>query len=254
MKIRVLGAAGSEGLGQRPTAFLVDDTVLIDAGTVSGALTVPQQLRIEHALISHAHLDHTGGLAFLAETLACCEARRPVTVSSLEPVMRDIGHTIFNNHLWPDFASIPCPDAPVVEYRALEPDVEHRVGHLKVRAVPVEHTVPAAGFGIHNGTSGLIYSGDTEPTAALRHLAHRLDGIGAVILECAFPNRMTWLARIAKHFTPELIKRELDSLPPGVPIWVFHVKPQFRDETLAELSEVDPDRLVVLEQDRTYTL
>src|SRR2546422_5105785 len=78
MKVRVLGAFGSEGLGQRPSAFLVNDRVLVDAGSVSGALTVPEQLEVEHALITHTHLDHVAGLAFLAETLACCSARRPV--------------------------------------------------------------------------------------------------------------------------------------------------------------------------------
>ena len=35
MKLRVLGAFGGEGLGHRPTAFLINDRTLIDAGTVS---------------------------------------------------------------------------------------------------------------------------------------------------------------------------------------------------------------------------
>src|SRR2546426_3482093 len=69
MKLRVLGAFGGEGLGHRPTAFLINDRTLIDAGTVSSALTVPEQLSIEHALISHSHLDHVAGLVYLSETL-----------------------------------------------------------------------------------------------------------------------------------------------------------------------------------------
>jgi glyoxylase-like metal-dependent hydrolase (beta-lactamase superfamily II) len=73
MKIRVLGAYGAEGLGQRPTSFLVNDRILIDAGTVGGALTMPEQTLIEHALITHSHLDHVAGLAFLTETLAFSE-------------------------------------------------------------------------------------------------------------------------------------------------------------------------------------
>jgi len=50
-------------VGQRPSAFLVDDRVLVDAGTVGGALSVAEQIEIQFALISHAHLDHTAGLA-----------------------------------------------------------------------------------------------------------------------------------------------------------------------------------------------
>src|SRR5437879_13377201 len=107
MKLRVLGAFGSEGLGQRPSAFLVNDRVLVDAGTVSGALTGAEQLEVEHALISHSHLDHVAGLAFLTETLACCGAQRPVTVTSTAPVVEALRAAVFNNVVWPDLARIP---------------------------------------------------------------------------------------------------------------------------------------------------
>src|SRR5260370_1431842 len=64
MKIKVLGSYGSEGQGQRPSALLVDDRVLVDAGTVGGALTAAEQIDVEYALISHAHFDHIAGLCF----------------------------------------------------------------------------------------------------------------------------------------------------------------------------------------------
>src|SRR5262245_37994791 len=111
MNFRVLGGYGSVGVRQRPSAFLVNNRILIDAGTVPGALTVPEQFAIEHAVISHSHLDHTVGLAFLAETLACVEADRPVTVTSLEPVVDALRTSVFNNVVWPDFAALP-PHAP----------------------------------------------------------------------------------------------------------------------------------------------
>src|SRR5438552_15863511 len=116
MKIRVLGASGAEGLRQRPTSFLVNDRILIDASTISGALTLPQQSQIEHALITHSHLDHVAGLAFLAETLAFAETRSPLTVASLEPVVNALRVGAFNNMAWADFAPSPA-EAPVLEYR-----------------------------------------------------------------------------------------------------------------------------------------
>ena len=64
MNIRVLGAFGSEGPGQRPSAFLVNDRTLVDAGSVSGGLTHAEQIAIEHVLLTHAHLDHVVGAAF----------------------------------------------------------------------------------------------------------------------------------------------------------------------------------------------
>src|SRR5687767_13775166 len=102
MKIRVLGAFGAEGAGQRPTAFLINDHILLDGGSVGGALTVPEQIAIEHALVSHSHLDHVAGLAYLTETLAFCESVTPLTITSMAPVVDALRTSVFNNVVWPD--------------------------------------------------------------------------------------------------------------------------------------------------------
>ena len=253
MKIRVLGAFGGEGLRHRPSSFLINDKILLDGGSVTGALSVPQQLAIEHAIISHAHLDHVAGLAYLTETLAFCEVGAAVTISSIDPVIGTLRGSVFNNVLWPDFSKIPHPDVPVVKFRTLIEDVEQRVSDVWVTPVAVSHTVPA-GFILHDGTSGVIYSGDTGPTEALWQAARNLRGLRAVILECAFPNRLGPLAQVAKHMTPSLIRRELEKLPPDLPVWIFHVKPQFHEEIAEELARIDPRRVSILEQDRTYTI
>jgi ribonuclease BN (tRNA processing enzyme) len=252
MKIRVLGAYGAEGLAQRPSAFLVNDTILIDGGTVGGALASEEQVRIEHALISHSHLDHIAGLAFLTETLALCEAPKPLTISSLEPVVKALRTAVFNGTVWPDFSQLPTPGKPIVKYRTLQEEIEQSVGDLWVTPVAVNHTVPCSGFIVHDGTSGIVYSGDTGPTDALWKAARRLKTLRAVILECAFPNRRGALADIAKHMTPEKIGRELDKMPGDAPILIFHVKPQFHDEIGEELGQIAGHRISFAEQDRTY--
>src|SRR4029450_5798892 len=99
MKIRVLGAFGGEGLGHRPSAFLVNDRVLIDGGSVSSALTIPDQLAAEAATISHAHLDHIAGLVYLPETLAFCEVGAAVTIASIDPVITTLRAGVFNDTL-----------------------------------------------------------------------------------------------------------------------------------------------------------
>jgi len=252
MKIRVLGAYGAEGLAQRPSAFLVNERILIDGGTVGGALASSEQLAIDHALVSHSHLDHIAGLAYLTETLALCEARAPLTIASIEPVVTALRTSIFNDIVWPDFTRLPSPAAPVLKFRPLREDVEQRIGDLWVTPVPVSHTVPTSGFILHDGTSGMVYSGDTGPTDALWKAAGDVGGLRAVILECAFPNRLAALAAIARHMTPELIRRELDKLPADVPVLIFHVKPQFHDEIGDELGAVSGARITMLEQDKTY--
>lgn len=253
MKLRVLGAFGSEGVGQRPAAFLLNDRILLDAGTVGGALTVAEQLEVEHALISHAHLDHVAGLAFLTDTLACCSDRGSITVASTEPIVTALRTGIFNDLVWPDFTRIPDPGRPVVRYRTLAAGTAQRVGDLSVLAVAVNHSVPAVGYVIHDGARGLVYSGDTGPTEALWEVARSAGGIRAVVLECAFPDRRRDLAVLSGHMTPSMIRAELPKLPPDVPVWIFHVKPQFHEETLEELARLD-GRVTVLEQDKTYEL
>jgi hypothetical protein len=99
-----------------------------------------------------------------------------------------------------------------------------------------------------------VYSGDTGPTEALWKTARGLSGLRAVILECAFPDRLGKIADAARHLTPALIRRELDKLPPDVPVWIFHIKPQFFAETADELARIDGNRIMLLEQDKTYTV
>src|SRR3977135_460216 len=143
MKIRVLGAFGGEGLGHRPSAFLLNDKVLLDGGSVSGALTIPDQLAVEHAIVSHAHLDHIAGLVYLTETLAFCEVGASVTIASIDPVITTLRAGVFNNVLWPDFSKIPHPDVPAVKFRTLIEDVEQRVSDLWVTPVAARTSVPA---------------------------------------------------------------------------------------------------------------
>lgn len=253
MLIRVLGAFGSEGPRQHPSAFLVNERTLLDAGTVPKSLSLTEQFAIEHAIISHAHLDHVAGLAYLAESLALCDAPRPVSVAAIPPVVDGLRTSLFNNTLWPDFATVPA-GAPVIRYRAIEAGRGHRVGALSVTPIAVDHSVPAAGFLVEDDASALVYSGDTGPTTALWQAARAVPNLGAVILECAFPDRMERLAGLAGHMTPARIARELSKLPSHVPIWIFHLKGQFYAETVEELAGVDSDRISVLEQDKTYTI
>jgi ribonuclease BN (tRNA processing enzyme) len=260
MNLRVLGGYGSVGVHQRPSAFLVNGRILLDAGTVAGALSIPEQFSIEHALISHVHLDHTVGLAFLAESLALVKeaqgqvAAGPVRVLSTLPVVRGLRSSVFNNIVWPDFSGIP-PTGPVIGYGELVEGREQRVGDLWVTPIAVDHTIPTCGFIIHDGHTGFVYSGDTGPTAAIWKAARSRARLGAVILECSFPNRLDKLADLAGHLTPRRVEHELDKLPPDLPVWIFHIKAAFYEETSEELARIaGAGRLVLLEQDKTYSL
>src|SRR2546430_9128122 len=54
----------------RTCGFLVNETCMVDAGSVSAGLQEAEQGKIRHVLLSHAHLDHIKGLPLLADNLA----------------------------------------------------------------------------------------------------------------------------------------------------------------------------------------
>ncbi|WP_431264284.1 hypothetical protein ACQ859_01350 [Roseateles chitinivorans] len=69
MKIRVLGCAGALAAGYRTTSFLLDDDVLIDAGSGVAELTVDAMVEVDHILVTHSHLDHVLAIGLLADTV-----------------------------------------------------------------------------------------------------------------------------------------------------------------------------------------
>lgn len=253
MKLRVLGAFGSDGLGQRPSAFLVDDRVLVDAGTVGASLTVPEQVEIQHALLSHCHLDHLVGLAFLVDCVAMVTPERSVTACGIAPVMDTLRTHVFNNQLWPDFTTIPSREKPCLRLRMLAEEAESRVGGLWVTPIAVSHTIPTTGFIVHDGETGFVYSGDTGPTSRIWEAARAMRGLKALVVETTFPNRLGALARVSGHLTPETLRREMDKMP-DLPVWVYHVKPQFYEETAEELARIDSGRVEILEQGKSYSV
>ncbi|MFP5212476.1 MAG: MBL fold metallo-hydrolase, partial [Acidobacteriota bacterium] len=128
MKVRVLGSSGSEVPGHNPPAFLVDDFLLMDAGTVSLSLDREAQCGISHIFLTHAHLDHIKGIPFLVDNLVSGNQNCRLTILSGKDVLADLRKNIFNNRIWPDFTAIPTREDPVMRYQELSVR-----GHLDVR-------------------------------------------------------------------------------------------------------------------------
>lgn len=251
MRLEVLGCHGGDVLNLRLPTFLVNGRVLLEAGAVTAALPLDRQVEIEHVLVSHAHLDHTVGLAFLADNVQAAAGRSvPITMASLPAVVRDLRTYCFNNRLWPDFTALPTPEAPVLRMESLAEDQAITFGGLVVVPVAVHHRVPGAGFVISDGTSGFVFSGDTGPTQALWHLARQVREVRAVVVETAFPDRLRDLARTSGHLTPALLERELEKMPDR-PVFVYHIKPTFYDETADQLARLG-SRVQILRQGQIY--
>ena len=58
MRLQVLGCSGGIAARHWTTALLLDDDVLIDAGTGVNELSLEAMARLQHVVLTHSHLDH----------------------------------------------------------------------------------------------------------------------------------------------------------------------------------------------------
>jgi cAMP phosphodiesterase len=86
VKVKILGCSGSEAIGHNPPGFLVNDVMMLDAGTITAALTLSAQLRITDVLISHTHLDHIKSLLFQAHKIFG-RTKKPVKIRATTRVI-----------------------------------------------------------------------------------------------------------------------------------------------------------------------
>jgi glyoxylase-like metal-dependent hydrolase (beta-lactamase superfamily II) len=63
MRLCILGCSGGIGGDLRTTSMLLDDDILIDAGTGVGDLSLQQLAKIDHIFVTHSHLDHVAAPA-----------------------------------------------------------------------------------------------------------------------------------------------------------------------------------------------
>jgi ribonuclease BN (tRNA processing enzyme) len=234
MKLRVLGSAGAEFPDFRPPAFLIDDQLLLDAGTIGSVLTEEEQWGLKNIFITHTHLDHIRAIPALADNIIIKNLRHTVTVFSIPEVIAAMREHMFNNIIWPDFTVIPDPDRPVISLESIETGIDYSVSDYRIRAIPVNHTVPAVGYRVCKGSTTLVYTGDTGPT---EEIWQYVNGIDALIVEVSFPNNMEPLALLTKHLTCSLLSVELEkitSLPKR--IFITHPKPQYYDIIRSEIE------------------
>lgn len=257
MKIRVLGCHGSDQLVARSRGslqcgtcgFLVNGTVLVDAGTIGSRLLLDEQKQIRHVLLSHLHFDHIKDLPTLADDLVGGEEMAPVMVAGIPEVLKGLETHIFNDEVYPNFFKIPDPRQPVFRAEALAVGQVSPVSGLEVMPIAVNHVVPTVGFLISDGQSTLLYSGDTYQTEELWRVASRIPTLKAAFIETSFPNEQTDLAKLSKHLTPALLAEEVRKLDrPDVMVHVYHMKPRFREQIIQEIAALNLPHIKVLEE------
>lgn len=263
MNIRVLGCHGSDLLLKGPTGskicrsvgFLVNGELMVDAGTLSSSLTLDEQIRVKHILLSHLHLDHIKGIPPLVDNLSGMVDHQ-VVVASLSSVVDGLKKHVFNNLVFPNFFNLQGPRPPVLRAQGLEAKKEVILsGGVRVTPVLVNHTVETAGFVIRDESAAWIYSGDTHLTEEIWQVAARTPDLKGIFIEVSFPDSMMDIAIQSKHLTPTLLAREFRKIgKPDLPLYVYHMKPTVREAIIQEIAQLEIERVTVLEEGQEIEL
>ena len=248
MKIQILGGHGGLSKGHSTTSFLIDDKLLVDAGAVASTLSVEEQSKIDHILISHCHLDHIKDLAFLCDN--CFGMRKkPFEVFTHETVKKIIKAHLFNNIIWPDFSELPSVESPTINFNSIKEEVKLRIGDFDITPIKVKHAHDAMGFIIEKDQVAILFTLDTGPTDRIWEIARKIKNLKAIFTEVSFPNSLEKVAEVSDHHTANSLKTEMSKMPEHIPVILTHLKPSYREIILKEIQEMKEDRIRVLSRD-----
>ncbi len=243
-----MGCSAVPVAGLLSTSYLINERILLDAGAVSSALDIEEQVRVDHILLSHAHLDHIQGIATLADNVVGAR-KEPVTIHATKETWDSVKAHFLNNVVWPDFTAIPTPANPVLRFSEIEPGIGFDIGPLTVEAVPVKHSVPTVGFILDDGRSALAYTSDTGQTQLFWKRVARHPNLEALIIHCALPNRLSEEARAAGHLTPAALSEELGKFArPAAKIFIGHIKSKYAEELTDEIYALAGRKIGILEE------
>lgn len=239
MQIRVLGCSGAIAAGCRTSAFLLDDDVLIDAGTGVGDLSLEALARIDHVLISHSHLDHVLSLGLMADAVMRRRVGRPpIQVHALPETIEALRAHVFNGVIWPDFTRLPSSEAPMLAFSSIEVGQALTLGERRIEVLPAHHTVPAVGYAVHGREGAWVYTGDTGPNSALWERLNQIN-VASLVIETAFSDDERQLARISRHLCPAALGRELNQLARPADVYITHIKPGESEAVMAQIAGLE---------------
>lgn len=254
MNVRILGCSGGIGAGVRTTSILIDDDILIDAGTGLADLTLDEMAAIRHIFVTHSHLDHVACIPLLIDTIFE-RVSTPVVIHGQESTLRALQSHIFNWVVWPDFAELPRAEAPVLSYQVLSPGEIIEVDGRWLEMIPVNHIVPAVGYRVSREGGAFAFSGDTTSNDTLWAALNAHEKLDFLLVESAFANKDMQLSQLARHYCPQLLAEDMVKLKHDCDIYISHRQPGQEDDILRECRELMPERRIHgLEGGKVFTL
>ena len=231
---------------------MLDDDVLIDAGTGVGDLSLDAMQKINTVFLTHSHLDHICSLPLMLDTVGV-HRTKPLRVFGIEATIHALKTHIFNNVIWPDFSKIPSTEKPCLAFEVIDVGQTITIGDVSITALPVNHSISAIGYWIDSGEGALVFNGDTGPAQQFWQAVNQIHAnkkgfqsekqpddinyLKHLIIETSFTNAEEDLAKLSGHYHPAQLAADLQLLQAPCSIWITHLKPGFADAIMAELHE-----------------
>lgn len=216
---------------------LIDDSLVLDAGGLTGGLSLTQQGRIRAILLTHQHFDHIKDVVSIGLKNAF---HPPIEVYGTEVVLKILSEHLINGVLYPDFTKWPSADHPSLKLNVVEPYKSLEVIGYSILPLPTNHVEPTTGFAVSNSNKTLFYTGDTGP--GLKHCWEHISP-DLIITEITGPNSMgeDFFNRTG-HLSPSLLKQELITfreIKGYIPqIVLMHINPEREREIRLEIEAV----------------
>jgi ribonuclease BN (tRNA processing enzyme) len=244
MQVRILGCSGGIGAGLKTTSILLDDDLLIDAGTGVGDLSLEELRRLRHVFLTHSHLDHVVGLPLFIDAAFEAYLEHPLQVHACQATINALREHLFNDVMWPDFSILPSAADAVMQFMPLSAGQVLELGSRQIRAVDVKHAVPTLGYCVEAGGKVLAFSGDTTNNQTLWPVLNAYSNVDVLVIEVSFPNRQAELAEKSGHYCPRTFAQDLAKLEHDPAIWLTAMKPGEEELIMEEVRSELPGRTV----------
>ena len=246
MRLTVLGCYGGIGGARRTTALLLDEDILIDAGSGVGELGLEQMAKVDHVFLTHAHLDHSGFVPLLADAVAFLR-RDPLLVYALPETIAALKTNMLNGKLWPDYTVLPSVEHPYIRFLPVVPGMPILLGNRRITPLPVKHSVPGVGYSLDSGSGSFVYSGDTTDCAEFWAALNGIGNLRYLMIETTLLNASGDAAAAYGHLSAGLLARGLARLQRPVRLLITHLEPGKEELVMAEVMAAcgtfQPERL-----------
>jgi len=236
MKLKILGCSGGIGGNLRTTSMLLDNDILIDAGTGVGDLSLEDIAKIDHVFVTHSHLDHVTSIPFMVDSVGD-QRDKPLIVHSTPATQEILKQHLFNWKIWPDFSEIPTIDKPQMRHECIYVGTTVELGERKITPLSANHVVPSVGFHLDSGESSLVFTGDTTTNDSFWEKVNKIKNLRYLIIETAFLNKEKDLAIKSKHLCASMLAESLNKLDCHPEVFITHLNPIDADMIMYEVEE-----------------